>query len=346
MSDSAVTRQRAESDGRTIEVLVRAEGIDVDGRLISWLDVDDLIEGDHALTLVLADSTSVVLGKLGASHDGFVSEVRAARRRVRFPALTVADGEPNVSFVARDPAGSRDVHLFDDVLVVEPRTGAPLAVPFGLVDSIERDGPSISIEGRGLRPLVVRGLGRSADEFEDRLRRGTADVRARVAAAYREVDPVLEGCSSPNGRACRADHFGTRWSSLLDVIGRSERAAEFALLRDLPTADPAIGVFVEAGSPSLLFALVTVGERAVVEGLGSDDRATFVFEGVAADDLSALLTIVRFRREVLALDEERLGRWAVAVRANEAARTLRSATVGRVVHGPNWSDDIRRLVGR
>ena len=106
-SQQAASRaQRAEMGGSSVTVSVVEPGLQIDGRLIDWVDIDDVHEGDHRVRLDLADGSSIELLRLGTTHDQFLRELRAARRRARFAALTIATGEPTHSYVARPPGGT------------------------------------------------------------------------------------------------------------------------------------------------------------------------------------------------------------------------------------------------
>lgn len=330
--------------GRVVETRVTEIGLDVDGRQIPWLDIDDLREAEHSLDLVLADGTEIALAKLGASHDRFVTEVRSARRRVRFPALVIAHGEPVRSFVSRTSVVTSDVHLFDDVLVIEPNHGEPTTVPLGYIDEMTRTGPSLELRVTGGGVISVKGMGGSVDEFETRLRDTCAALRQKVAAAYVSLDASLEGCVSDNGRPRTAPEFGGRWSAIEAHVRRGPRASEYEFLSSLEGARTSVGLMLDQGAEPFLFATVEVEGKIVVEGLTADDRATFVFAATNTDELLFHLAVTRFRREVLVQGESDLGQWATAARANSAVRTLREQVLARVVHDTKWTERLAAVL--
>lgn len=333
-------RQTARIGDREVGVFVTESGLDVDGRLVSWLDVDDVLEGDHRVTLGLADGSTLELRALGATHDRFLDELRSARRAVRLPALTVATGAPLRSFLSRDAAGPVDVHLFAKVLVIEPRHGAVDAVPLPLVVAVRRDGHSIVLQCRGRSDVTVRALGARTDEFVDVLERATVDLRTATVAAYAALDPSLEGCTAPDGWAFTSSDQPSAWASLLAMAERGERAEQMALLRDQSRDDLALGIYTDGGAEAMPFALARVGDRTAVEAFTADDRATFVFAMTDRDALNAVLLLTSFRREALSLPQEQLGRWAVAVRTWPAVQAARAALVARVVHDGRWRDAV------
>jgi len=333
-------RQTARVGDRQVDAFVTDAGLDVDGRLVSWLDVDDLIEGDHRVELMLANDERLELRALGATHDQFLDDLRRARRAVRFPALTVATGEPIRSFLSRDPSGPIDVHVFSKVVVLEPREGRPDAIPLSLLADLRRSGHTITLHCRGRADASIRALGARTDEFVDVLERACVDQRAATAAAYAALDPGLEGCTAPDGWAFTLTERPAAWSTLVVLARQGARADEMELLRQLAGDDLALGVYTGDTEP-LPFALARVGDRIAVEAFTADDRATFVF---ATDDVAALnavLLLTSFRRDALALPDDQLGRWAVAVRTWPAVQQARRMLVSRVVHGPRWAEGVR-----
>ena len=339
-------RQMARVGDRNVDTFVTEAGLDLDRRLISWLDVDDVVEGDHRVTLALADGTSVELRALGATHDQFLHELRAARRALRFPALTMSTGAPVRSFLSRDPSGPVDVHVFTKVVVIEPRTGRPDAVPLSLIVDLRRDGHQLTLRCRGRTDVTVRALGARTDEFVDVLDRAVIDLQAATAAAYVALDPDLEGCTAPDGWAFTLHERPGAWSTLVNLAARGERADEVALLRELSGDDLALGVFTDGGTTAMPFALAHVDDRIVVEAFVADDRATFVFAHHDREFLNAVLLLTAFRREVLSLPQDQLGRWAVAVRTWPAVQWARDALLSRIVHDDGWADHVRQVLGR
>ena len=338
--------QRAQRDGAPVTVTVLGPGLEIDGVLLDWLDIDTVVEGDHRVALHLANGTVTTLSMLGATHDRFLTELRAERRRARYAALTIATGEPTASYLSRAADGPVDVHLFPKVLVAEPRSGSPVAVPLSLVSSVDRSGYTITVTAAGLDPLVVTALGAKSDEFVMRLAQARRDLLIATAAAYAQFDAALEGLSAPDGCAVDAAGAGTYWSALLDRAEGGSRANEVRLLAELAGERLRIGIYTEGGTSTLPFVLAPIGEFVVVEATDGDDRATFVFRTADVARLNAVLLLTSFRREALFLTDDRLGRWAVAVRTWAAVREARAALVARVIHDEQWETKVRAALGR
>ncbi len=335
------TAQSARLDGRAVEVVVGEVGISIDARLTSWLDVDDVQQGDHKVTLVLSDGTPLTLTHLGQTCDRFMDALRRARRAVRLPALTIATGDPLFACTSRAPGAEADVLLFPAALVVEPRSGLPVPVPLPLIEDVEREGYAIRLHCRAIDDVTVRALGQKTDEFLDRLARARRALVAATHDAYTQFDPALEGFSAPDGWAITRSASPAVWQVLNARAGSGERSAEIAVLAELAGDDLRFGVYTEGGAHPLPFALAPVGGRVAVEAIEGDDRATYVFATDDVDGLNAVLLLTSFRREALSLPDDELGRWAVAVRTSAAVRAARSALVARVVHNAAWEQNVR-----
>lgn len=335
-----MTRVRAVRDGAPVEVEAGEAGLSIDGALLDWLDIDGFREGDHRVTLELADASTVTLSALGVAHDRFVTAARALRRRSRFAALTVATGEPLHSYVSRASTGLADVHVYARVLVVEPRDAPPVAVPLSLIETVERRGYSIRVAARGLPTVEVTALGATTDEFVDRLARARAVLAAATGSAYAGLHPALAGFAAPDGWAVTEDEAGSRWPALCELARSGARRECVDMLAAMAGHRLAVGVYTDGGGDPLLFVLAAVGDRVVLEATDADDRATFVF---ATDDvarLNAVLVLTGFRREAVFLPDDQLGRWAVAARTWPAVREARRSLVSRVVHDERWRERV------
>ena len=338
--------QRAERDGVEVRATVLEAGLDVDGTLTDWLDLDGVVEGDHRVRCDLADGSSFTLAKLGATHDRFMAELRERRRVARFAALTVATGTPAVSYLSRAADGPVDVHLYTKVLVVEPRVGHPIAAPLPLIERVDRDGYDITITLRGLPPVGLSALGVKTDEFLRRLAAARQDLQVATSAAYVQYDAALAGLSAPDGWALTASTAGSHWSALLARAISGSRAAEVQFLAGRAGDRLAVGIFTDGGTSPLPFVLAPIGSCVVVEATDGDDRATYVFRADDVERLNSVLILTGFRREALFLPDDQLGRWAIAARLWPAVREARAALVGRVVHGERWQEQVEAVLAR
>lgn len=339
MPDSAAgPMHRARVAGATVTVAVLADGIDVDGRTVDWVDVDGVAEGDHSVRLDLSDGSSLALSMLGAAHDRFMLDLRAARRRARFAALTIATGEPLVTYISRASTGLVDVHLYPNAVVAEPREGHPVCVPLSLIRSVERDGYRIALSGRGLETVTISALGAKTDEFLDRLATARQQLQAATTAAYGAYDSALADFAAPDGWAMTAQDAAPHWSALLARARAGSRSAEVTELASRSGDRLRVGIFTGGGTAPVPFVLAPVGERVVVEATDADDRATFVFATADIDRLNAVLVLTSFRREAIFLPDEQLGRWAVAARVWPAVREARASLCARIVHDGRWAE--------
>ncbi|HEX9260634.1 MAG TPA: hypothetical protein VF855_13930, partial [Acidimicrobiales bacterium] len=327
-------------DGRDTHAVVTADGLDLSDGLVSWLDVDEVVEGDHRVRLERPDRPPIELSLMGAGFDRFMAALHAARGLARRAAMVQATGDPIDSYVARDRGGLVDVHLYATGVVLEPRIGPPTFMPLPLVRSLDRDGYEITWSLRGLSAVTLRGFGARTDELVLDTERARTELRVATSAAYVQLDPALAGLDAPDGWALDADGARDRWPSLRAMATAGRRSNEVQALMDLCGATLRVGVWTAGGGEAMPFVLAPVAGRVAVEATDADDRATFVFATDDVDWLNAALILTNFRREVLSFEPAELGRWAVAVRMLQTVRDLRAALVARVVHDATWSQRI------
>ena len=343
----ALSAFRCRLDGQPAEASIDNDGLVVAGRMLSYLDMDEIRVDGWNVELEMAGQPPVTLTQFGRGRDDFLAELRTARSPVRRAALLQWTGDvPIDAFVAGHEPESRTVTLFPDGLVVEPLVGPPMSVPLGLVDHVDRDGYTITVTLRGLPPLVLHQLGKRTEEFLTDLDRARSDLAERTAAAYATYDPALAGLRAPDGWAVTIEDAGPHWASLRGAVAGQSRATELDVLDDIAGDRLRLGIkaVTRSGEP-LPFALAPAGDRVAVEGTDTDARATYVFAAGAGeadvDRLNVVLLLVSFRREALYLPDEELGRWAVAARTLDVVRWARAALVARIVHDEKWEVNLR-----
>ncbi len=323
---------------------VTPAGLDVGDRIVSWLDVDRMNDTDHRIVFGVFDAGELVVSGLGAVHDRFVNEARIARRRARLPSLTVATGEPRETFLAREPGDPADVHVFDDVLVIDRHSGETTPIPLALIRDVIRDGHDFVVSCRGLDDARIGNFGSATDRFVEALERARRDQRSRLADAASAFDERLAGYSIVDGWVIDPDDDPRWWSALRDVAATGERHAEFEQLQEFADRPIRLGLTTADGATPVLLGLAARGGRVAVESLSGEARATFVFGADDLDRLNAALVVTAFRRDVIALPDAELGRWAVAVRASSVVRDLRGRLVARIEHRDDWADQTRRAL--
>lgn len=351
MRAEALSAYPCHLDGRPVEASVEKDGLAVDGRLLAWLDMDEVRVEGWNVQLDMAGQPTVVLTQLGRGRDDFLAELRAARSPVRRAALLQWTGDRAVdSYVAHAGGEPETVTLFPDGLTVEPLVGPPVSVPLGLVQAVRREGYAITLEARGLAATTIRQLGPRTDEFLEDLDRARADLAERTAAAYAAFDPALGGLPAPDGWALSRTEAGRHWGALRAAVAGQSRAEEVDALEKLAGDRLRLGIkAVTGGDEPMPFALAPVGAKVAVEGTDTSARATYVFATGPGepdvDRLNVVLLLVSFRREALYFPDDQLGRWAVAVRTLEVVRWARAALAGRVVHDEQWAPKVAAALG-
>jgi hypothetical protein len=300
------------------------------------------------VVLDLAGGANAVVSHLARQHDDFLLKLRAARNAARRAALLQWTGDaPIDEYGAFSGDDEVRVVLFPDGITVEGFTGVPAIAPFALVEGIDRDGYTITLRLRSLPPVVFARAAKRTDELLLDVDAAMRAWRARTAEAYAALSPALEGFTASAGWAVGREEAGRWWEGLRDAVAGADRSAELDLLSSLAGDALRLGIATLPGGSHFPFALAPVGGTVAVEGTSSDEaRATFVFRTDDVDRLNAVLVLTSFRREALYLPEDRLGRWALAVRTLDVVRWARSALVDRVVHDESWAGKVEAALGR
>ena len=326
-------------DGVPASVTVGPQTLDAGGRMLAYVDMDSVHVAGYAISIGMHPSDGLEVTGLGPRHDAFLTDLDAARSAARRAALLQWTGRPEGGSFGQNPGAPGEnlvrVHVFDDGLTVEPRNGTPQIVPFALVDSVERDGYTITLRLRSSDPVTVRRLGPRTDEFVALLDRLRADERQAVAAAYGAIDDRLLGYAAPNGWAVATADAGTFGGALADAFCGGDRAADLAPLI-AAAAGLRFGLSLQVDEP-MPFLLATGRSTTAVESLGDEARATYVFATTDTDALNRALIMTSFRREAFYLPEDQLGRWSLAARTLDVVRWARSVFRQRIVHDDNWA---------
>lgn len=332
-----MTAYPARVDGVDAAIVITPESLDLPDRSIPWHAVDTMDDEGQRIVLGVAEGESgtaarMEIGHLGSQRDAVAERMREARGGARRASLGQADLAVVETFESRDGGDVIDVAVLPHGIVAEPRGRCAVFVPWGLVSDVSRDGHSFTLALRYGPPVRIAGLGRRTDEFAGVVGRLRGELTALTREAARSWNlsdlPWEDGWALADPRAVRA------W------LGRLPEA-DAAVLADA-CADLRAGLFTEGGSQDVPFLLGRLGEgRVLVEGVGEEDRATFVFSTDDVDRVNAALLVVSFRREMLALPSGELGRWAAAIRTQPEAAWLRSALQARVVHDHRWADRLR-----
>jgi len=331
-----MTAYRAQVDGHESTVLITPQGLDLPHRSIPWHAVDTMADDGPLIVLGVAEGvdgepTRVEIGHLGSHRDAIAEQMREARGSARRASLGQPDLAVVEEFESRDGGDLIDVTALPHGIVVEPRGRVAVFVPWGLVTDVSRDGHSFTLTLRYGAPVRIAGLGRRTDEFAGVVARLRAEITAAVRGAARAWDaadlPWEDGWALDDVAAVNV------W------LGRLPQD-DAAVLREACSSMRA-GLYTGGGY--VPFLLGRLGDsRVLVEGVGEEDRATFVFSSGDLDRVNAALLAVSFRRELLALPAEELGRWAAAIRTQPEAAWLRSVLQARIIHDDHWSERLGR----
>ena len=337
---------RCRVDGEDSTLLIGDEGIEAGLRVIPWHAVDTMADAGSSIVIGTAQGTdpavtAITISHLGAGRDTVARDMRERRNRSRRPAMGVGDLASEDSYEARDSnvvtGGAGAVTYIDltaNGAVLERGGDVARFLPWGLVEGVERSGYLISFPLRWGDPAQISGLGRRTDEFlddVDRLRRDLSRATGEAAAQLGAGGVPME-----DGWAVSEPPVVSAW---LEAAGETESG----VLREV-CGEWRAGLFLEGAVAPVPFLIGrTSSDATIVEGVGTEDRATFVFDSPDTDRVNAALLLSSFRRELLFWPDDRLGPWTAAIRTQPEVRWLRSALKARVVHDERWADRLRSV---
>jgi hypothetical protein len=334
----------AQVDGVRGSVTVGPQALDANGRMLPYVQMDTVAVSGYTIDLGMYPAGGVRIGGLGPKTQAFLTELDLYRARARRAALLQWTGTPEVGSFAQAPANPNDVpvgiHVFDDGLTVEPRNGVPDLVPYALLDRVDRDGYSITLQRRGLPPVEVRRLGPRTDEFLQLVERGRVAQRRAMTEAFGAMDDRLLGLSAPNGWGLTAEEASIYGGALADTFAIGERADEIAVLSALVGPDLRYGLALQPEGPMPFVLAVGRNKIAVESAEPEQARATYLFATTDVAALNTALIMISFRREALYMAADKLGRWSLAVRTLPVVRWARSVLAARVVHDDAWEAGI------
>lgn len=324
-----MTEYPARIDGQPVTLVVGSDGIVVAGRGFPWHEVDALDDDGTRIVLTIARGiagtpATIEITHLGTRRDAAAREMRERRGVARRRSLGQGDLVPLASFTARDEERVIDVEVFPHGIVLELRGGSAVFVARGLIADVKREGYRFTCALRHGGPISVAGLGARSDEF--------ALAVSRMLA---------EG--SIAGHPDWIDGWGMESADAVREIAARGRPEEVQVLLETCGRVRA-GIYTEGGAQEVPFLLGVGPGGAVLEGMGDEARATFVFATDDLDRVNAALLTICFRRDLLSLPEEDLGQWAAAIRTQPEVAWLRSALVARIIHAEGWESRLRAAI--
>ena len=323
-------------DGADTTWEVTPEGLVFPDRVLAWHVVDSW---SHAATRVrlelgepgLDGADRMELSHLGSAKDAFVDQMRHARFLARRSALAQPPQGVVAQFHARVGDTTTAVMVMPYGLVTESDGSPAEFIPWGQVDDVQRDGHRFTITLRAADPCRIAGLGAMTDEFEIQVARARGESASRVRQVASSFG--LGDLPWQNGWA-RGE------SDAIETWLRRAPVEEATLLRSVCT-DLRAGLYLE-GDQQVSFVLGRSSrDSVIVEGVGEEHRATYVFDTPDLDRVNAALLACSLRREVLYWPLDTLGATRALLRVSAPTQWLRSRLIDRVVHDRAWAENIR-----
>lgn len=347
---------------------------------VPWQDIASLDEGDHSLTLLLHDSTALVLHRTGRTHDELLGIVRDSFDKViRKEALAeesmLAEFDGFATPISGEAGRDCRVQVYETALCMTFASGDVVRLPF-VFARFDKGDYRFDVTLPGGSGWTLGRFGRQTVRFSDTLDAALSGIRARALEFVSELCPSLPllqarkmAGSFLDGRAVgqteilssapelwkalerRLDEagLGTPWNTLSAMSG----GARIGMKRNL----------LSGGATYIFFFMPTVisGKGRIVLEASADSsgsRATYVFDAdafgtkdieEAMDVLNYGLYMINFRREPVYLTGAQLEkpaylRYKRALQRIPELAVMRRAFLGRALHNKDWEEKLQRLL--
>lgn len=289
---------------------------------LSFADLMDMRLINYRLRLQLREGDAVI-SQLGYQTEDFFEQVWLAYARKSRDALFV-EGAPAMSsegdYAYREPGveahGIAKLEVNEDCVCVYPHDVGARRIPLCFVQSLEREGFSMTVALDTGETYRFARLGRDTDGFFDRVTAARKRTIARWQRSMHELEQNLE----------------VRLGDATDRYRAFEDAGDRAT----------VGLF-SPDDDGFWFAAIRKG-RAAVELVTSEDTATYLYAYDTSDEefelrLRHAMEAVGRNRRVIYLGDDELDAvplYRMAVDRSSHVRFLRGCNAGRIIHTKAW----------
>lgn len=368
---------RFEFDEKSFTLLPQNDkALSVDLGDIDWLGI-----ADYQISAGLCTGETLTLSHLGKIYTECCETLRSAWSERLVWALLLSELPLVDTFRGSVGQAPCEVRVYEGTLAVLPDRAAPFHVRLSDIDSVAFQADSWEIAVTARRGVITFGkLAKRSDLFRNTLEEALANLRARSAAALRELFPMLTAASSQKLSAawraeCLAscaclDSIDRRiWPALLERAVSEEQRPYAGHLASLSRPDLVHASFKrvmeateapagEAGEPFAFCFFYPVPPNLVAQEVTSDaGHATYWFQGsttpAALEELNTALALLNYRRQPIYLSEAAIqshpqySRYAVALRRVPELRAVRQRFRGRAIHSSleSWKKQVSEIVG-
>lgn len=165
----------------------------------SFRDIVGVKEGEYSLSISLASGETLSLTHLGSRYDPFLNALYSLRNEMLLKDMLMHEALRNRGVQAHlesitesgQPglSGACEVSLYETGMVIMPRRGDPIRVPYGDISSVNREDYSLTVETDFGERFFLSRIGKSTDFFEKALSEAVGELAVRAQAALREILP-------------------------------------------------------------------------------------------------------------------------------------------------------------
>lgn len=338
---------------------------------VPLMEVLGIAARDRCLDLLLVSGETLTLSRLGSRFDALHDALVRARNEALLDAYWMREGEaapPTRAEWSGTPPRPCELRLMETALVLLFADGDPVRLPYALLESIQPEDHTVTLDLRGKGRFRFTGFGRAFEPFVDALSKAANGLHAAHLDLLRRTLPDLDPAALRNAAGLLRDGVAVPmtdleraglWRPLCRAAAAGGPAGELAALFELAgPAGPSAGVkrgLAGELSGDYLFFLAPItpdGCAAVLEsvrlggpGEEAEGRATYLFRldgdpGSALDVLNSDLLDLNFRREPLLVPEGKLPR-----RRPAPLDALRGRLLGRAMHRSfeGWKAEVLAL---
>jgi len=353
-------------------------------------DISDFSVEDYKINLLLLGGGKVIISELGYQYDDFIKALTKLRHEIIQKELLMEEGGRKAGFRGNydyqkdgeKRSGEAEIEIYDTGLVIKPKQGDLIRIPFAEITEFSEKDYNISIVSDSA-VLSLSHFGEKFDLFSKALKEALNELSLKTQSILKELLPELDplaikkaGELLRDGRAVSKDSIDKIspkiWQNLEKKLAALNIKESYDFLRSLSKSEEVfIGVkqdLMGELTGEYIWFLVPVFSKkgnnflameatSTIEGGG---KATYFFkipEGENLDDLikkiNRCMLAINFRREPIYLSDEDLekpdwSKYKIAISRIPELKLLRQLFVGRVIHTSpeNWKENVNNLINQ
>ncbi len=353
-------------------------------------DISDFFAEDYKINLSFSGGAKLIISELGYQYDDFSKALTKLRHEIIQKELLMEEGGRKTGFRGNydyqkdgeKRSGEAEIEIYDTGLVIKPKQGDLIRIPFAEITEFSDKDYKISIIS-DLAVLFLSHFGEKFDLFSRTLKEALNKLSLKTQSILKELLPELDpltirkaGELLKDGRAVSKDGIDKIspkiWQNLEKKLTAINIKESYDFLRSLSKTEQVfIGIkrdLMGELTGEYIWFLVPVFSKkggnflameaaSTIEGGG---KATYFFKipkGENLDDLikkiNRCMLAINFRREPIYLSDEDLekpdySKYKIAISRIPELKLLRQLFVGRAIHTSpeNWKENVNNLINQ